>query len=54
MANSINIQFPFAETQEGGVFAVNKITENAYADDLVALFKNLLTFVKHYGRLIIC
>lgn len=33
----INIQFPFQETQDGGVFALNSTTENALRDDLVAL-----------------
>ena len=33
----INIKFPFEETQDGGVFALNTTTENALRDDLIAL-----------------
>jgi len=33
----INIQFPFQETQDGGVFALNTTTQNAVRDDLIAL-----------------
>jgi phage baseplate assembly protein W len=34
---SINIRFPFEETYDGGVFAVNTTTERALRDDLVSL-----------------
>lgn len=34
---SINIKFPFSETQNGGVFASNITTENALKDDLISL-----------------
>ena len=37
MAKGINIKFPFKETQTGGVFDTNKVTENAIKDDLIAL-----------------
>ena len=37
MPDGINIKFPFEETTEGGVFAVNKTTAEAVRDDLVAL-----------------
>jgi len=34
---SINIRFPFEETQDGGVFQTNTTTERALRDDLVSL-----------------
>lgn len=37
MAEGINIKFPFEETLEGGVFAVNRTTANALKDDMIAL-----------------
>jgi phage baseplate assembly protein W len=37
MARGINIKFPFKETQEGGIFKTNKVTENALKDDLISL-----------------
>lgn len=37
MPQSINIRFPFEETQDGGVFATNTTTERAYRDDMTAL-----------------
>ncbi len=32
----INIQFPFSETNEGGVFGTNKTTQKAIRDNLLA------------------
>lgn len=37
MAKGINIKFPFKETQEGGIFQTNKVTDNALKDDLISL-----------------
>jgi phage baseplate assembly protein W len=37
MAKGINIKFPFQDTQTGGIFKVNKITENALKDNLISL-----------------
>ena len=34
---TINIRFPFAETQDGGVFQTNNTTERALRDDLISL-----------------
>jgi phage baseplate assembly protein W len=34
---SINIRFPFKDTNRGGVFDVNKTTPNALKDDLISL-----------------
>jgi phage baseplate assembly protein W len=37
MAKGINIKFPFKETIKGGVFDVNKTTDEALKDDLISL-----------------
>tara|TARA_R110000868_G_scaffold74710_2_gene216167 strand:+ start:4490 stop:4885 length:396 start_codon:yes stop_codon:yes gene_type:complete len=37
MARGINIKFPFKETIKGGVFDVNKTTDEALKDDLISL-----------------
>ena len=37
MPEGINIKFPFENTTEGGVFAMNKTTSDALRDDLLAL-----------------
>jgi len=37
MAKGINIKFPFKDTQKGGVFDVNVVTENALKDNLISL-----------------
>lgn len=34
---SINLKFPFAETNSGGIFDSNNTTENALRDDLISL-----------------
>jgi len=37
MAKGINIKFPFRDSQKGGVFDVNIVTENALKDNLISL-----------------
>lgn len=37
MANSINIKFPFKETNVGGVFDTNQTTDQALKADLISL-----------------
>jgi phage baseplate assembly protein W len=37
MAKGINIKFPFKDSQKGGVFDVNVVTENALKDNLISL-----------------
>jgi len=37
MARGINIKFPFKDTVQGGVFDVNKTTNEALKDDLISL-----------------
>ncbi len=37
MAKGINIKFPFKDSQRGGVFDINFISENALKDNLISL-----------------
>lgn len=37
MAKGINLKFPFKDSQKGGVFDVNIVTENALKDNLISL-----------------
>jgi phage baseplate assembly protein W len=37
MANSISVKFPFQRTEEGGVFEVNKTTNEAIRTNLISL-----------------